>query len=161
MHGLLVLVVILIHRRYIAFYLLFIPDLLDGGMIAMSWSISVWVNRLRTLLHFGFVIITVCMALVLLISLCSRDAWSVQFPTDLTKLETPRTYINCDLLYRQFLPIQDISRVLAQESPAEPDNVYAQYSVSFSQAYGTVPYNDRCLLIEPKVGVILPRLKSR
>jgi hypothetical protein len=36
-------------------------------------------------------------------------------------------------------------------SAAEPDKVYPQWPVSYLAAYGTVPYNDRRLLVEPEV----------
>jgi hypothetical protein len=56
-----------------------------------------------------------------------RHAWSVQFPADPTKLETPSTYINIDMLYRktsiQFSPIQGLPRALAQVSTTELDKV--------------------------------------
>ncbi|KAF8266924.1 hypothetical protein EI94DRAFT_1802324 [Lactarius quietus] len=116
-------------------------------------------NRAKTLLYFGFVVVAVCTVLdsVLLISLGYRYARSAWFPTDPTKLETPSTYINFDLLYRngtktnsQFPPIQGLPRALAQVSAVEPDKVYPQWPVSFLAAYGSVPYNDRRLLVEPE-----------
>ena len=118
-------------------------------------------NRLRTFLHFGFVIIAVCTALegVLLISLCFRYARSVWFPAHLTNLETPSTHINFDLLYRngtktnsQFPPIQGLPRALEQVSAAsaEPDKVYPQWPVSYLAAYGTIPYHGRRILVDPR-----------
>ncbi|KAH8993700.1 hypothetical protein EDB92DRAFT_1796172, partial [Lactarius akahatsu] len=115
----------------------------------------------KMLLYFGFVIIAVCTVLdsVLLLSLGYRYARSVWYPADPAKLETPSTYINFDLLYRngtktnhRFPPIQGLPRALAQVSAAEPDKVYPQWPVSFMAAYGAVPYNDRRLLVEPEVG---------
>jgi len=115
-------------------------------------------------LYFGFVIIAVCTALdcVLLVALGYRYARSVWYPADPAKLETPSTYINFDLLYRngtktnsQFPPIQGLPRALAQVSAAEPDKVYPQWPVSFLAPYGTVPYNDRRLLVEPEISTFV------
>ncbi|KAH9058102.1 hypothetical protein EDB87DRAFT_1564383 [Lactarius vividus] len=117
----------------------------------------------KILLYFGFVTIAVCTVFdsVLFLSLGYRYAQSVWYPADPAKLETPSTYINFDLLYRngtktktshRFPPIQGLPRALAQVSAAEPDKVYPQWPVSFMAAYGTVPYNDRRLLVEPEVG---------
>jgi hypothetical protein len=86
---------------------------------------------------------------------------SVWFPADPMKLETPSTYISFDLLYRngtktsiQFSPIQGLPRALAQVSTTEADKVYRQWPVSFLVAYGTVPYNNRrLLLVELEVGL--------
>jgi hypothetical protein len=39
-------------------------------------------------------------------------------------------------------------------SSAEPDKVYPQWPVSYLAPYGTVPYNDRRLLVEPEVGLL-------
>jgi len=131
---------------------------------AERWDPILRSNRVRKLLHFGFVIIAVCTALdsVLLVSLGFRYARSVLFPADPAKLETPNTYINFDLLYRngtktnsQFPPIQGLPRALAQVSAAEPDKVYPQWPVSFLAAYGTVPYNDRRLLVDPEISTFV------
>ncbi|KAN0129145.1 hypothetical protein V8E53_013016 [Lactarius tabidus] len=117
-------------------------------------------NRAKTILLFGFVIIALCTALdsVLLISLGFRYAQSVWYPTDPAQLDAPSTYINFDLLYRNgtktnsnFPPIQGLPRALAQVSSAEPDKIFPQWPVSYLAAYGTVPYNDRRLLVEPEV----------
>ncbi|KAH8991445.1 hypothetical protein EDB86DRAFT_3079868 [Lactarius hatsudake] len=121
-------------------------------------------NKSKTLLYFGFVIVAVCTVLdsVLLLSLGYRYARSVWYPADPAKLETPSTYINFDLLYRngtktnhRFPPIQGLPRALAQVSAAEPDKVYPQWPVSFMAAYGTVPYNDRRLLVEPEISTFV------
>ncbi|KAH9979595.1 hypothetical protein BGW80DRAFT_1279156, partial [Lactifluus volemus] len=79
-------------------------------------------------------------------------------PVDLAKLDAPSTYINFDLLYRngtktnsRFPPIQALPRALAQVSAREPDKVYPQWPVSFLAPYGSVPYNDRHLLVDPEV----------
>ena len=121
-------------------------------------------NRSKTLLHLGLIIIAVCTAIdcVLLVSLGYHYARSVWYPADPAKLEALSTYINFDLLYRngtktdsQFPPIQGLPRALAQVSAAEPDKVFPQWPVSFLAAYGTVPYNDRRLLVEPEVGLPL------
>jgi len=111
-------------------------------------------------LRCGFIIIAICTALdgVLFLALVYRYARSVLFPVDPAKLETPSTYINFDLLYRngtktgsRFPTIQALPRVLAQVSSREPDKVYPQWPVSFSAPYGSVPRNDRRLLVDPEV----------
>ncbi|KAH9014621.1 hypothetical protein EDB83DRAFT_2271785 [Lactarius deliciosus] len=121
-------------------------------------------NKSKKLLYFGFVIIVVCSVLdsVLLLSLGYRYARSVWYPADPAKLETPSTYINFDLLYRngtkanhRFPKIQGLPRALAQVSAAEPDRVYPQWPVSFMAAYGTIPYNDRHLLVEPEISTFV------
>ena len=91
-----------------------------------------------------------------------RYARSVWYPTDPAKLEAPSTYINFDLLYNngtktnsKFPPIQGLPRALAQVSSAEPDKVFPQWPVSYLAAWGTVPYNDRRLLVEPEVSETL------
>jgi hypothetical protein len=52
---------------------------------------------------------------------------------------------------------QSLPRALAQVSTtAEPDQVYLQWPVSFlALAYGTDPYNDYRLLVEPEVGPLI------
>ncbi|KAH8991481.1 hypothetical protein EDB86DRAFT_1607487 [Lactarius hatsudake] len=121
-------------------------------------------NKSKTLLYFGFVIISVCTVLdsALLLSLGYRYARSVWYLADPAKLEAPSTYINFDLLYRngtrtnhRFPPIHGLPRALAQVSAAEPDKVYPQWPVSFMAAYGTVPYNDRRLLVEPEISTFV------
>ena len=118
-------------------------------------------NRTKTFLHFGLVVIAICTALdsFLLVSLGYRYARSLWYPADPANLETPSTYINFDLLYRngtktnfQFPPIQALPRALAQVSAAEPDKVYPQWPLSYLAAYGAVPYNDRRLQVQPEVG---------
>jgi len=117
-------------------------------------------HRTKTLLRFGFIVIAACTIVdsILLLSLCYRYVRSVWFPVNPAKLDTPSTYINFDLLYlngtrtdTQFPPIQGLPRALAQVSAAEPDKIYPQWPVSFLAPYGTVPYNDRRLLVEPEV----------
>jgi hypothetical protein len=51
----------------------------------------------------------------------------------------------------QFPPIQGPPRALAQVSVAKPDKIYPRWPVSYLAAYGTVPHNDRRLLVEPEV----------
>jgi hypothetical protein len=111
-------------------------------------------------LRYGFFIIAACTALdsVLVLALGYRYAKVVLFPVDPAKLETPSTYINFDLLYRngtktssRFPPIQALPRALAQVSTREPDKVYPQWPVSFLAPYGSVPHNDRHLLVDPEV----------
>ena len=77
--------------------------------------------------------------------------------SDPAKLETS-TYINFDLLYRNGtnrtpnFP-RSVSHVrFTQGTTTEPDKVYSQWPVSFLTAYGTVPCNDRRLLVAPEVG---------
>jgi len=121
-------------------------------------------NGIKALLRFGFFIIAVCTLLdcVLFVALGYRYAKVVLFPLDPAKLETPSTYINFDLLYRngtktssQFPPIRALPRALAQVSSREPDRVYPQWPVSFLAPYGSVPQNDRRLLVDPEVNLLL------
>jgi len=114
-----------------------------------------------SLLRFGFFVIAICTALdgILFLALGYRYSRSVLFHIDPTKLETPSTYINFDLLYpndgtktdSRFPTIQALPRALAQVSSREPDKVYPQWPVSFLAPYGSVPYNDRRLLVDPEV----------
>ncbi|KAN0129158.1 hypothetical protein V8E53_013029 [Lactarius tabidus] len=131
---------------------------------AERWDPIVRSSRVKTLLLFGFVTIALCTAIdsVLLISLGLRYTRSVWYPTDPAQLETPSTYINFDLLYRngtktssKFPPIQGLPRALAQISSAEPDKVFPQWPVSYMAAYGTVPYNDRRLLVGPEISTFV------
>ncbi|KAI9439097.1 hypothetical protein H4582DRAFT_2075755 [Lactarius indigo] len=109
---------------------------------AERWGSIALSNRSKTILYFGFVIIAVCTVLdsVLLISLGYRYAQSVWYPADPTKLETPSTYINFDLLYR---------------NGTKTDHRFPPIQVSFMAAYGTVPYNDRRLLVEPEISTFV------
>ena len=115
---------------------------------------------MKALLRIGFFVIAICTALdgILFLALGYRYARSVLFHIDPTKLETPSTYINFDLLYpngtktdSRFPMIQALPRALAQVSSREPDKVYPQWPVSFLAPYGSVPYNDRRLLVDPEV----------
>jgi hypothetical protein len=126
-------------------------------------------NGIKALLRFGFFIIAACTVLdsVLFVALGYRFAKAVLFPVDPAKLETPSTYINFDLLYRngtktssQFPPIRALPRALAQVSSREPDKVYPQWPVSFLAPYGSVPQNDRRLLVDPEVNLLLHHLDS-
>jgi len=117
-------------------------------------------NGIKALLRFGFFIIAACTVLdcVLFVALGYRYAKTVLFPVDPAKLETPSTYINFDLLYRngtktssQFAPIRALPRALAHVSSKEPDRVYPQWPMSFLAPYGSVPQNDRRLLVDPEV----------
>jgi hypothetical protein len=119
-------------------------------------------NGIKALLRFGFFIIAVCTVLdcLLFVALGYRYAKIVLYPVDPAKLETPSTYINFDLLYRngtktssQFPPIRALPRALAQVSSKEPDRVYPQWPVSFLAPYGSVPQNDRRLLVDPEVNL--------
>jgi hypothetical protein len=99
---------------------------------------------------------------ILFVALGYRYAKIVLFPLDPAKLEAPSTYINFDLLYRngtktnsQFPPIRALPRALAQVSSTEPDRVYPQWPVSFLAPYGSVPQNDRRLLVDPEVNLII------
>jgi hypothetical protein len=111
-------------------------------------------------LYYGFVVIVFCTVLdsILLFTLGYRYVKVTLSPVDPAKLEAPSTYINFDLLYRngtktsaQFPPIQALPRALAQVSAREPDMVYPQWPVSFLAPYGSVPYNDRRLLVDSEV----------
>lgn len=117
-------------------------------------------NGVKALLRFGFFVIAVCTVLdcLLFVALGYRYAKNVLFPVDPAKLETASTYINFDLLYRngtktssQFPPIRALPRALAHVSSKEPDRVYPQWPVSFLAPYGSVPQNDRRLLVDPEV----------
>jgi hypothetical protein len=57
---------------------------------------------------------------VLLISLGFCYPRSAPFPTDPAKLETPSTYINFDLLYRNELPISPDSKCFPKSPPQNP-----------------------------------------
>jgi hypothetical protein len=115
---------------------------------------------MRKLLFCGFITIAICTALdsILLLALGYGYVKAILSPVDPAKLEAPSTYINFDLLYRngtktnsRFPPIQALPRSLAQVSAREPDKVYPQWPVSFLAPYGSVPYNDRHLLVDPEV----------
>ena len=117
-------------------------------------------NGIKALLRYGFFIIAACTVLdcLLFVALGYRYAKIVLFPVNPAKLETPSTYINFDLLYRngtktsyQFPPIRVLPRALAHVSSREPDRVYPQWPVSFLAPYGSVPQNDRRLLVDPEV----------
>ena len=126
-------------------------------------------NGIKALLRFGFCIIAVCTVLdcVLFVALGYRYAKTVLFPVDPANLETRSSYINFDLLYRngtktssQFPPIRALPRALAQVSSKEPDRVYPQWPVSFLAPYGSVPQNDRRLLVDPEVNLLLLHVDS-
>jgi hypothetical protein len=125
---------------------------------AERWHPIVRSNRAKTLLLFGFVIIAVSAATaidsVLIISLGFRYARYVWYPSSPAKLETPRT-LTCSIATEprrvRRSPQFNLPRALAQVSSAEPDKVYPQWPVSYLAAYGTVPYNDRRLLVEPEI----------
>jgi hypothetical protein len=115
---------------------------------------------MKKLLRYSFIIIVFCTVLdsILLLTLGYHYVKAILSPVDPAKLEAPSTYINFDLLYRngtktnaQFPPIQALPRALAQVSAREPDKVYPQWPVSYLAPYGSVPYNDRHLLVEPEV----------
>ncbi|KAF8466073.1 hypothetical protein DFH94DRAFT_781694 [Russula ochroleuca] len=121
-------------------------------------------NGIKALLRCGFFIIAACIALdgVLFLALGYRYAKAVLFPVEPAKLETPSTYINFDLLYRngtktssRFPPIRALPRALAQVSSREPDKVYPQWPVSFLAPYGSVPQNDRHLLVDPEISTFV------
>ena len=98
---------------------------------------------------------------VLLISLGFRH----EFPAiqrNWKQARTSKLTYCIDLLYRngtkmntRFSPIQDLPRALAHGSTAEPDTVYPQWPMSFLTAYGTVPYNDRRLLVAPEGPLVI------
>jgi hypothetical protein len=121
-------------------------------------------NGIKALLRCGFFIIAACTALdsALFLALGYRYAKAVLFPVESTKLDSPSTYINFDLLYRngtktssRFPPIRALPRALAHVSSREPDKVYPQWPVSFLAPYGSVPHNDRHLLVDPEVNHLL------
>ena len=83
--------------------------------------------------------------------------------TDPTKLETQSVYINFDLLYRngtktdsQFPPIQALPPALAKVSIASPTRSIHSGQCR-SRSLLNRSYNDRHLLVEPEVRVILSR----
>jgi hypothetical protein len=117
-------------------------------------------NGIKALLRFGFFVIAACTVLdcLLFVALGYRYAKIILFPVDPARLETPSTYINFDLLYRngtktssRFPPIRALPRALAQVSSREPGRVFPQWPVSFLAPYGSVPQNDRRLLVDPEV----------
>ncbi|KAI0300035.1 hypothetical protein B0F90DRAFT_1726125 [Multifurca ochricompacta] len=118
----------------------------------------------KAFLRYGLIIIAACTALdsILLLALGYRYTKTVLFHVDPRKLETPSTYINFDLLYRngtktnlRFPSIQGLPRALAQVSSREPDKVDPQWPVSYLAPYGSVPYNDRHLLVEPEISTFV------
>ena len=121
---------------------------------------------MKALLRCGLFVIAICTALdsILFLALGYRYARSLLFHIDPTQLETPSTYINFDLLYlngsktdSRFPTIQALPRALAQVSSREPDKIYPQWPVSFLAPYGTVPYNDRRLLVDSEVSELCPQ----
>jgi hypothetical protein len=111
----------------------------------------------------GFITIAICTALdgVLFLALVYRHARCVLFPIDPAKHETPRTYIDFDVLYRngtktgsRFPAIQALPRALGQGSSRESNKVYQQWPVSFLAPYGSVSRNDRRLLVDPEVSSV-------
>jgi len=121
-------------------------------------------NGTKDFLRYGLFIIAACTVLdsILLLVLGYRYAKTVLFPADPAKLETPSTYINFDLLYdngtktnSHFIPIQALPRALAQVSSREPAKIYPQWPVSFLAQYGSVPYNDRRLLVDPEISTFV------
>ncbi|KAI0259773.1 hypothetical protein BC834DRAFT_1045088 [Gloeopeniophorella convolvens] len=99
-------------------------------------------NRTKALLRYGFFIIAVCTVFdaLLLLVLGYRYAKATWYPLDPDKLETPSTYINFDL-----------STATARR---QTRNLPAMARV-FLAPYGTVPYNDRHLLVEPGISTFL------
>jgi hypothetical protein len=133
------------------------------GHLTVSLPVTIS-NGIKALLRFGFFVIAACTVLdcILFVALGYRYAKIVLFPVDPAKLETRSSYINFDLLYRngtktssQFPPIRALPRALAQVSSKEPDRVYSQWPVSFLAPYGSVPQNDRRLLVDPEVNLLL------
>jgi len=121
---------------------------------------------MNALLRYGLFVIAICTALdgILFLALGYRYARSLLFHVDPTELETPSTYINFDLLYlngsktgSRSPTVRALPRALAQVSSREPDKIYPQWTVSFLAPYGTVPYNDRRLLVDPEVSELCPQ----
>jgi len=122
-------------------------------------------NGINTLLPCGFIIIAACTILdgVLPLALAYRYASMALFPLDPAKLETPRTYINFDLLYRNgtkytsSIPSDPRSPTRAcagLHERARQGLQYPHWPASFMAPYGSVPYNDRHLLVSPEVSMV-------